>query len=88
MNLAKKKKERQKSIKKGTVLKHMIFSEFNSRCRVVLTSIQSKPDKGYKIIMEYQDYLTKSLMSKKVEYVAYWTYSHFFKLHLHYTLIS
>ncbi|GFY06886.1 KRAB-A domain-containing protein 2 [Trichonephila clavipes] len=68
--------KKQKSIKKGIVVKPMIFSEFNSRCQVNLIDIQSQPDREYKFIMVYQNHLTKfvilkSLTSKKAEEVAY-----------------
>ncbi|XP_023210347.1 KRAB-A domain-containing protein 2-like [Centruroides sculpturatus] len=68
--------KKQKGIKKGIVVKPMIFSEFNSRCQVDLIDFQSQPDREYKFIMVYQDHLTKfvilkSLTSKRAEEVAY-----------------
>ncbi|XP_023230770.1 ubiquitin-protein ligase E3B-like [Centruroides sculpturatus] len=66
--------KKQKGIKKGIVVKPMIFSEFNSRCQVDLIDFQSQPDREYKFIMVYQDHLTKfvilkSLTSKRAEEV-------------------
>ncbi|GBN12263.1 KRAB-A domain-containing protein 2 [Araneus ventricosus] len=68
-------RKKQKSIKKGIVVKPMIFSEINSRCQVDLIDFQSQPDREYKFIVVYQDHLTKfvilkSLTSKRAEEVV------------------
>lgn len=64
-----------KSVKKGLVVKPMVFSEMNSRCQVDLIDMQSHPDGEYKFILVYQDHLTKfvqirALKSKRAEEVA------------------
>ncbi|XP_050054538.1 SCAN domain-containing protein 3 isoform X1 [Aphis gossypii] len=68
--------EKQKSIKKATVIKPIICSEFNSRCQVDLIEFQLFSNEKFKYIMIYQDYLTKfivlrPLKHKLVEEVAY-----------------
>uniref|UniRef100_A0A0L8G2U1 Integrase zinc-binding domain-containing protein n=1 Tax=Octopus bimaculoides TaxID=37653 RepID=A0A0L8G2U1_OCTBM len=45
--------------KKGTVVKPMVFSHFNSRCQVDLIDFQFQPDGNYKYIFVYQNFLTK-----------------------------
>lgn len=51
---------KQKSIKKGIVVKPMVFSEMNSRCQVDLVNMHSSADGAYKFLMVYQDHLTLS----------------------------
>lgn len=68
--------QKQKGIKKGVVVKPMVFNEFNSRCQVDLIDFQSHPDGKYRFIMVYQDHLTKfvilkPLKFKRAELVAY-----------------
>ncbi|XP_026808717.1 SCAN domain-containing protein 3 isoform X1 [Rhopalosiphum maidis] len=68
--------EKQKSIKKATVVKPIICSEFNSRCQVDLIEFQMFSNEKFKYIMIYQDYLTKfvvlrPLEHKLIEEVAY-----------------
>lgn len=68
--------EKQKNIKKATVIKPIICSEFNSRCQVDLIEFQLISNEKFKYIMIYQDNLTKfivlrPLKHKLVEEVAY-----------------
>lgn len=65
-----------KVLRKGLVIKPMIFSEMNSRCQVDLIDMQSQEDRGFKFILVYQDHLTKfvqlrPLKTKTAEEVAY-----------------
>lgn len=68
--------QKRKGVRKGIVVKPMVFSEFNSRCQVDLIDFQSQPDGDFKFIMVYQDHLTKfvvlnALKTKRAEEVAY-----------------
>lgn len=68
--------EKQKNIKKATVIKPIICSEFNSRCQVDLIEFQLFSNEKFKYIMIYQDYLTKFIVLRPlkhnlVEEVAY-----------------
>ena len=63
-------------VKKSLVVKPIISTSMNSRCQVDLIDMQSQPDGSYKIILNYQDHLTKMvilrpLQSKTAEEVAY-----------------
>lgn len=60
--------KKQKGIKKGIVVKPLIFTEFNSRCQVDLIDFQSHKDGKYKFIMVYQDHLTKFIVLKPLEF--------------------
>uniref|UniRef100_A0A8C4RCU6 Integrase catalytic domain-containing protein n=1 Tax=Erpetoichthys calabaricus TaxID=27687 RepID=A0A8C4RCU6_ERPCA len=68
--------QKQKSAKKGNVVKPIISSHFNSRCQVDLIDYQSQPDGKFKFLLVYQDHLTKfivlkPLTSKRADEVAY-----------------
>lgn len=68
--------QKRKGVRKGIVVKPMVFSEFNSRCQVDLIDFQSQPDGDFKFIMVYQDHLTKfvvlnALKTKRAEEVAH-----------------
>ncbi|XP_053545703.1 KRAB-A domain-containing protein 2 [Bombina bombina] len=68
--------QKQKSVKKGIVVKPIISSHFNSRCQVDLIAYQSQPDGKFKFLLVYQDHLTKfvvlkPLTSKRADEVAY-----------------
>ena len=71
MNHARKK---QKSPKKGIVVKPVLHNEMSSRCQVDLIDMQSNPDRDMKFILVYPDHLTKfvlrSLHSKRADEVA------------------
>jgi hypothetical protein len=68
LNFCEPCQQKQKSAKKGIVVKPMIFSELNSRCQVDLIDYQSHPDGKFKFIMVYQDHLTKFVVLKPLEY--------------------
>nr|XP_042896273.1 KRAB-A domain-containing protein 2-like [Parasteatoda tepidariorum] len=75
IHLCEPSQKKQKGIKKGIVVKPMVFSDFNSHCQVDLIDFLSQPDKEYKFIMVYQDHLTKfvilrTLTSKRAEEAA------------------
>uniref|UniRef100_A0A8C4XBG1 Integrase catalytic domain-containing protein n=1 Tax=Erpetoichthys calabaricus TaxID=27687 RepID=A0A8C4XBG1_ERPCA len=68
--------QKQKSAKKGIVVKPIISSHFNGRCQVDLINYQSQPDGKFKFLLVYQDHLTKfvvlkPLTSKRDDEVAY-----------------
>lgn len=68
--------KKQKSVRKGLVVKPIIHSEMNSRAQIDLIDMQSNPDNDYKFIFVYQDHLTKfvilrALRTKTAEEVAY-----------------
>jgi len=68
--------KKQKTLKKGLVVKPILHNEMNSRCQVDLIDMQSSPDRDMKFILVYQDHLTKfvllrSLHSKRADEVAY-----------------
>lgn len=60
--------QKQKGIKKGIVVKPMVFNEFNSRCQVDLIDFQSHPDGKYRFIVVYQDHLIKFVILKHLEF--------------------
>lgn len=67
--------KKQKSMRKGLVVKPIISSEMNSRGQVDLVDMQTNPDGQYKFILQYQDHLTKfvqlrPLCSKRAVEVA------------------
>ncbi|XP_045471794.1 KRAB-A domain-containing protein 2-like [Harmonia axyridis] len=67
---------KKKIKKKGLVVAPILSDHMNSRCRVNLIDMQSKPDRDYRLILNYQDHLTKftilkPLKSKTAEEVAY-----------------
>jgi len=69
-------RKKQKTLKKGTVVKPVLHNEMNSRCQVDLIDMQSNPYGDIKFILVYQDHLTKfgilrSLHSKRADEVAY-----------------
>lgn len=47
------------AVKKGVVMKSMVFDEFNSRGSLDLIDLRSQPDGEYKFIFVYQDHLKK-----------------------------
>lgn len=51
--------KKQKSVRKGLVVKPIISSEMNSRGQVDLVDMQINPDVCYKFILQYQDHLSK-----------------------------
>jgi hypothetical protein len=62
--------KKQKTPKKGIIVKPILHNEINSRCQVDLIDMQSIPDRDMTFILVYQDHLTKfdllrSLHSKK-----------------------
>lgn len=68
--------KKQKTLKKGIVIKPILHSEMNSRCQVDLIDLQTNPDGNYKFILVYQDHLTKfvilrALQTKRATEVAY-----------------
>lgn len=68
--------KKQKTLKKGIVIKPILHSEMNSRCQVDLIDLQTNPDGNYKFILVYQDHLTKfvilrALQTKRAAEVAY-----------------
>ena len=68
--------KKQKTLKKGLVVKPILHNEMNSRCQVDLIDMQSSPDRDMKFILVYQDHLTKfvllrSLYSKRADEVAH-----------------
>jgi len=64
--------QKQNGIKKGVVVKPMVFNEFNSRFQVDLIDFQSHPDGKYRFIMVYQEFvILKPLEFKRAELVAY-----------------
>jgi len=76
LNLCEPCQKKQKSAKKGIVVKPIISSHFNSRCQVDLIDYQSQPDRKFKFLLVYQDHLTKfvvlkPLTSKRADEVAY-----------------
>ncbi|CAH2321121.1 KRAB-A domain-containing 2-like [Pelobates cultripes] len=68
--------QKQKSAKKGIIVKPIISSHFNNRCQVDLIDYQSQPDGKFKFLLVYEDHLTKfvvlkPLTSKQADVVAY-----------------
>ena len=68
--------KKQKTLKKGIVVKPILHNEMNSRWQVDLIDMHSNPDRDMKFILVYQDHLTKpvllpSLHSKRADEVAY-----------------
>ncbi|XP_011165454.2 KRAB-A domain-containing protein 2-like [Solenopsis invicta] len=68
--------KKQKTLKKGIVIKPILHSEMNSRCQIDLIDLQTNPDGNYKFILVYQDHLTKfvilrALRTKLAAEVAY-----------------
>lgn len=67
--------EKKKSgMKKGVVVKPLVFSQFNSRAQLDLIDLQSQPDRDFHFVFVYQDHLTKfvvlrALTSKRSEEV-------------------
>ena len=51
--------KKAKVMKKGLVVKPMIFNDMNSRGQVDLIDMQTQANAEYKWIMVYQDHLTK-----------------------------
>lgn len=67
---------KKSGVKKGIVVKPMVYNDLNSRCQLDLIDLQSQPDREYKFIFVYQDHLTKfvvlrPLSSKRAEEVAH-----------------
>lgn len=63
-------------MKRGIVVKPIIFPHINSRCQLDLIDLQSQPDGEFKFILNYQDYLSKfvslrALKTKTADEVAY-----------------
>ena len=68
--------KKQKTLKKGVVVKPILHSEMNSRCQIDLIDMQANPDNKSKFILVYQDHLTKfvllrALSSKRADEVAF-----------------
>ena len=68
--------KKSKVLKKGLVIKPMIFSEMNYGAHVDLIDMQSQPDRDLKWILVYQDHLTKfaqlsPVTSKRAPEIAY-----------------
>lgn len=57
----------KKGMRKGVVVKPLLFSEFNSRRQVDLIDFQSQPDNRFRFILVYQDHLTKFVNLKALE---------------------
>jgi len=67
---------KEKTPKRGSVVRPIFSHYVNSRCQVDLTDMHSEPDRYYRFITNYQDHLTKftilrPLKSKTAEEVAY-----------------
>jgi len=67
---------KKKTPKRGLVVRPILSHYMNSRCQVVLIDMQSEPNGYYRVIMNYEDHLTKykilrPLKSKTAEEVAY-----------------
>ena len=59
--------KKSKVLKKGLVVKPMVFSEMNSRAQVDLIDMQSQADGGeYRWTFVYQDHLTKFVQLRPV----------------------
>jgi hypothetical protein len=64
--------EKQKTLKKGIVVKPFLHNEMNSRCQVDLMDMQSNPDRDMKFILVYQTkFVLRSLHSERADEVAY-----------------
>jgi hypothetical protein len=68
--------EKTKTLKKGFIVKPILYNEVNSRYQVDLIDMQSNPDRDMKFLFVYHVYLTKfvllrSLHSKRANEVAY-----------------
>lgn len=68
--------KKRKILKKGFVVKPILYSELNSRCQIDLIDMQTNPDGDMKFILLYHDHLTKFLLlkplhSKTADEVAY-----------------
>jgi hypothetical protein len=68
--------KKQKTLKKGIIVKPILHNEMNSRCQVDLIDMQSNPDHDMIFILVYQDHLKKfvhlqALHSKRADEVAY-----------------
>lgn len=75
LRLCKPCQMKQKSTRKGLVVKPILSNELNSRCQVDLIDMQTNPDGPYRFILVYQDHLTKfiqlhALQSKTAEEVS------------------
>ena len=57
--------ENLKNVKRGFLIKLIVFPHLNSRCRVDITDFQSQLDVNYKFILAYQQILMQSLQTKK-----------------------
>ena len=58
--------KKQKTLKKGTVVKPSLHNEMNSRCQVDLIDMQSNPDSDMTFILVYQDHLTKFVLLRSL----------------------
>ena len=52
-------RRRDKVSRKSVIVKPIKSTDYNSRCQVDLVDMQSKPIRGYKWILNYQDHFTK-----------------------------
>ena len=59
--------KKRKGMKKGVVVKPLLFSEFNSRAQVDLIDFQSQPDGVFRFVLVYQDHLTKFVNLKALQ---------------------
>ncbi|XP_023221007.1 KRAB-A domain-containing protein 2-like [Centruroides sculpturatus] len=59
--------KKQKTLKKGIVVRPILHSEMNSRCQVDLIDLQTSPYGNYKFILVYQDRLTKYVILRALQ---------------------
>lgn len=53
LNLCEPCRKKNKSVKKGLVIKPIISSETNSRCQIDLIDMQAQPVENYRFILVY-----------------------------------
>ncbi|XP_067132087.1 KRAB-A domain-containing protein 2-like [Centruroides vittatus] len=59
--------KKQKTLKRGIVVRPILHSEMNSRSQVDLIDLQTTPDENYKFILVYQDHLTKFVIFRALQ---------------------
>ncbi|CAG5024424.1 unnamed protein product [Parnassius apollo] len=67
LHLCKPCQMKQKSLRKGLVVKPILCDEMNSRCQVDLIDMQTSPDGNFKFILVYQDHLTKFIQLRPLQ---------------------
>ena len=74
--------KKQKTLKKGIIVKPILHNEMNSRCQVDLIDMQSNPDRDMKFILVYQDHLTKFVLLPSLQcirtdevHIIFWAFS-------------